>query len=89
MIGERGHGLSEGQAQRLAIARALLHKTPILLLDEATSALDIKTEIEVLQTIKNLNPARTCIIITHRSTALKICHKVYKLEDCLVIKQDS
>lgn len=84
VLGEHGLGISEGQAQRLAIARSLLHKTPILILDEATSALDINTEIKVLQTIHNLKPARTCIIITHRVTALQICHKILKLEDgCL------
>lgn len=89
IIGERGHGLSEGQSQRIAIARALLHKTPILLLDEATSALDAETEIKVLETIKNLNPAVTCIIITHREAALKICNKVYKFKGCSVAEQDS
>lgn len=88
-LGERGTGLSEGQAQRIAIARALLRKAPILILDEATSALDTKTEIEVLQSIKNLNPAPTCIIITHRNTALKICDRVFKLEDNHVIEQSN
>ncbi|WP_084156417.1 ABC transporter ATP-binding protein [Clostridium akagii] len=80
VLGERGMGLSEGQAQRLAIARALLHKTPILLLDECTSALDANTEIQVLETIKNLKPAPTCIIITHRTTALDICHRVFIID---------
>lgn len=89
MLGERGTGLSEGQAQRIAIARALLRKVPLLILDEATSALDTKTEIEVLETIKNLNPAPTCIIITHRNTALKICDRVFKLEDNHVIEQNN
>ncbi|AWI06374.1 ABC transporter ATP-binding protein [Clostridium drakei] len=89
ILGERGTGLSEGQAQRIAIARALLHKTPILILDEATSALDSETEINVLETIKNLEPTPTCIIITHRNTALKICDKVFKLEDKHFIEQSS
>jgi ATP-binding cassette subfamily B protein len=80
VIGERGLGLSEGQAQRLAIARALIRKTPILILDEATSALDIETEIKVLSEIQNQRPMRTCLIITHRSTALKICNRAFKLE---------
>jgi ABC-type multidrug transport system fused ATPase/permease subunit len=86
-IGERGVGLSEGQAQRLAIARALLHKTPILILDEATSALDGQTEIEVLKAINKLEPAPTCIIITHRTTALKICDRVLKLEGFSLVEQ--
>ncbi|QAA34508.1 ABC transporter ATP-binding protein [Clostridium manihotivorum] len=79
-IGERGIGLSEGQAQRIAIARAIIHKTPILLLDEATSALDAQTEIQVLNNIQNLDYKPTCIIITHRNTALKICDRVITLE---------
>lgn len=86
VIGERGMGLSEGQAQRLSIARALLRKSPILVLDEATSALDISTEIKVLQSIRSLSPARTCIIITHRLTALKICNRVFKLEDAHLVE---
>lgn len=88
-LGERGTGLSEGQSQRIAIARALLHKAPILILDEATSALDSKTEVKVLETIKNLNPAPTCIIITHRNTALRICDRVFKLENNHIIEQSS
>ncbi|MFL0196623.1 ATP-binding cassette domain-containing protein [Clostridium sp. WILCCON 0269] len=87
MVGEKGVGLSEGQAQRIAIARALLHKTPILILDEATSALDSETELKVLQTIKNLKPAPTCIIITHRNTALRICDRVFRIEDRNIVEQ--
>ncbi|AKA67170.1 ABC transporter ATP-binding protein [Clostridium scatologenes] len=88
-LGERGTGLSEGQSQRIAIARALLHKAPILILDEATSALDSETEVKVLKTIKNLKPVPTCIIITHRNTALKICDRVFKLENNHIIEQSS
>ncbi|WP_160676072.1 ABC transporter ATP-binding protein [Clostridium sp. C8-1-8] len=80
IIGERGIGLSEGQAQRIAIARAIIHRTPILLLDEATSALDSQTEMQVLNNIQSLDYKPTCIIITHRNTALKICHRVIRLE---------
>lgn len=89
IIGEKGVGLSEGQAQRLAIARALLHKAPILLLDEATSALDSETEVNVLKSIQNINPAPTCIIITHRNTALKICHRILKIDDNCVVEQNN
>jgi ATP-binding cassette, subfamily B, bacterial len=81
LIGEKGIGLSEGQAQRLAIARAFLRKRPILILDEATSSLDSKTELNVLNEVKNLVPKPICIIITHRTSALSICDKIYKLED--------
>lgn len=70
-IGENGLGLSEGQVQRLAIARAILSGAPILLLDEATSALDSETERTVLERIARL-PGRTCIAVTHRPTALEL-----------------
>ncbi|NSB16566.1 ATP-binding cassette subfamily C protein [Clostridium beijerinckii] len=81
LIGERGIGLSEGQAQRLAIARAFLRKRPILILDEATSSLDSETELNILNQVKNLIPKPICIIITHRPSALSICDKIYKLEN--------
>lgn len=87
VIGERGIGLSEGQAQRIAIARAFLRKAPIMILDEATSALDTKTEYKVLQAIKSLKPARTCIMITHRPSVLKICNRIIKLEDGCIYEQ--
>lgn len=80
-IGEKACGLSEGQAQRIAIARAILRKSPIIILDEATSALNIELEEKVLQGIQNLKPARTCLMITHRKTALGMCNKVYKLKE--------
>ena len=72
MLGERGVGLSEGQAQRVAVARALLSKAPILLLDEATSALDEQTEARMLNNISAMRD-KTCIIVTHRRAALSIC----------------
>ncbi len=81
LVGERGLGLSEGQAQRIAIARALLRNTPVLLLDEATSALDAGTERKVLQAITELYPKRTCIVITHRTTMLDYCQRVWKLSN--------
>lgn len=80
VIGEKGLGISEGQAQRLAIARALLSKAPILLLDEATSALDAQTEYNVLKHIKELNQ-KTCIIITHKMAALDVCNKEFIIEN--------
>jgi len=80
-VGERGRGLSEGQAQRLAIARAILRDAPILLLDEATSALDVATERQVLRNIIHCRPNRTCIVTTHRPTVLNMCQRVYRVMD--------
>ena len=66
-----GHGLSEGQAQRIAIARALLNPAPVLLLDEATSALDAETESRVIKRIIQKYQNRTIIFVTHRPEILK------------------
>ena len=71
VLGENSAGLSEGQAQRLAIARAILGDAPILLLDEATSALDAATEKLVLERIRAL-PGKTCIAVTHRPAAVEL-----------------
>lgn len=79
VIGEKGLGLSEGQVQRLAIARAVLCGAPILLLDEATSALDEATEEELLENIKRMTD-KTCIIITHKKAALPICNKEIRIQ---------
>lgn len=88
-IKERGGGFSEGQAQRLSIARALLRKSPILLLDEATSALDVATERKVLKNIMADTYPRTCIVTTHRPTVLNICTRVYAIREkkCQVLEK--
>ncbi len=80
-LGERGRGISEGQAQRLSIARALVRNSPILLLDEATSALDIDTEERVLTNIIRSDPNKVIIVSTHRPSVLKLCDRVYRVED--------
>lgn len=80
LIGQNGMGLSEGQGQRIAIARSLLTRAEFLLLDEATSALDEETEAKVLKNIESLKD-KTCIIVTHRKAALKICNKHLYLKD--------
>ena len=86
VLGESGAGLSEGQAQRLAIARAVLGGAPILLLDECTSALDAQTEQKVLQRLHDLQD-RTCIAVTHRPAALGLCDWRIELQEGAVISQ--
>ena len=78
--GEMGGGFSEGQAQRFAIARALLRRRPILLLDEATSALDAATEQRVLRRIVEARPGVTIIVVTHRPEVLRYCTDTIRLE---------
>ena len=87
-IGERGRGFSEGQAQRLAIARAVLRDAPILLLDEATSALDVTTERQVLRNIIQQKPNKTCIVTTHRPSVLNLCQRVYRVMQTHVTELD-
>ena len=78
-LGEGGQGLSEGQAQRIAIARALMRKAPAMILDEITSALDLDTEQRVLSYLMNLGV--TCIVSTHRPSVLTMCTRAYRVED--------
>jgi len=86
-LGERGLGLSEGQIQRLAIARGVLSGSPILLLDEVTSALDEETEKEILNNLKNLSN-KTCLCITHRPAALNICDYSIEIRDGQFVRID-
>ena len=79
LLGERGTGLSEGQMQRLAIARAVFSERPILLMDEATSSLDEDTEKQVLQNLRSMTN-KTVIIVTHRAAVLEICDDVIKFQ---------
>ncbi|MEG1860190.1 MAG: ABC transporter ATP-binding protein [Bacteroidaceae bacterium] len=77
--GEQGYGLSEGQAQRICIARALLRNCKILLLDEATSALDGETEEKLIKNIIEANKDRTLIFVTHRTKILDFCSQTLTL----------
>lgn len=87
---ERGGGISEGQAQRLSIARAIIRKSPLLLLDEATSALDVATERRVLKNIMKDEYPRTLIVTTHRPTVLSACNRVYAIRDkkCVILNDE-
>lgn len=85
VIGEKGLGLSEGQIQRLAIARTLLSNSPILLLDEATSALDEETEKQFLTNLKNLNNV-TCIIVSHKKASLEICNRHIQINNGKIVE---
>lgn len=87
-LGERGKGLSEGQVQRIAIARALLRDAPVLLLDEATSALDEETERMVLKNILEKTPEKTCIVTTHRQGVLKLCRRIYRVADKKILNEE-
>ncbi len=78
-LGEGGLGLSEGQIQRLAVARALVHDAPVLLLDESTSALDEETEQALLSALKNRHD-KTCILVSHKKAALAFCDRVFHFE---------
>lgn len=83
VLGEKGSGLSEGQTQRLAVARALYSGCPILMLDEATSALDMETERALVESIKSLED-RTVLLVTHRQEVWKVCDRVIRLGDMIV-----
>lgn len=87
-IGERGVGLSEGQAQRLAIARALAKKAPFLILDEATSALDGQTEMEILRHLRQSQGHITCLLITHRPSVLEFCDGCVRIHNKGLIYED-
>lgn len=85
-LGERGRGFSEGQAQRIAIARAVLRDAPIMLLDEATSALDVDTEKRVLRNIIRQHPNKTCIVSTHRPSVLSMCQRIYRVVNHQIVE---
>lgn len=87
-LGDRANELSGGQAQRIAIARAILREAPIMLLDEATSALDVETERRVLRNIMQQTKNKTCIVATHRPSVLSMCSRVYRVMNTKVTQLD-
>ena len=80
VVGEKGHNFSEGQLQRISIARAILRDAPILVMDEATSALDIDTEARVLRNVMTRNPNRICLITTHRASMLEYSDVIFRVD---------
>src|SRR5215831_15407916 len=87
VIGEAGHLLSEGEKQRVTIARALLRDAPILILDEPTSALDVATEALVMAGIEQLMAGRTTFIIAHRLSTVQRCDRIVALRDGILTEQ--
>ncbi len=88
VLGERGTGLSEGQMQRIAVARAVFSESPVLVLDEATSALDEATERRLLDNLRAMTDM-TVLIVTHRPAALEICDRIYQFTPDGVVLQKS
>lgn len=88
VVGERGLGLSEGQIQRIAIARAILYDAPIILFDEATSALDEETEERLLKNLRAMEN-KTCVIVSHKPAALTVCNKEIRIEDGKILVSES
>ena len=88
IVGDGGTGFSEGQMQRLSIARALLRNAPVVLFDEATSALDMETEKQVLKNLAEWGKNKICIFTTHRTSVLSVCNKAYTVTECDCISVD-
>ena len=86
LLGERGTGLSEGQMQRIAVARAIFSDSPVLLLDESTSALDENTEKHLLENLRSMTD-KTVVIVTHRPAALEICDRILEFTENGVIEK--
>ena len=86
-VGDRGVRISGGQKQRIGIARALYRNPKILIMDESTNSLDSFTEENFIKDVKNISKEMIVLFITHRTSALRFCDKIYKLENCKIIEQ--
>jgi len=86
-LGEAGVVLSEGEKQRITIARALLRDAPILILDEPTSALDVETEALVMAAVQRLMEGRTTFIIAHRLSTVRRCDRILVLRDGVIAEE--
>lgn len=86
-VGERGAQLSQGQKQRIVIARAILRNTPILILDEATSALDMESETKILQALQEIRKEKTTLLISHRVSTIRHADHILVIEDQRVAEQ--
>ena len=80
MVGHRGSNLSGGQRQRLALARALLHDSPVYIFDEATSNIDVESENEIMAQIHSLAKSRTVILISHRLANVEGADRIYMMD---------
>jgi len=88
-VGERGVRLSGGQIQRIGLARALYKDATVLILDEATSALDDATEANIIEAVHRLGRGYTVLMIAHRTTTLRECDIIYKLDSGLLVESRS
>ncbi len=87
VVGQGGHSLSEGEAQRVTIARALLKDAPILIMDEPTSALDAETESMVLAAVQEAMRGRTTLVIAHRLSTIQNADRILVLRDGVIVEQ--
>jgi len=87
MVGERGVTLSGGQKQRATLARALIMDPPVLVLDDCLSSVDAQTEAEILQGLRSILEERTCLIISHRISAVKEADEILVLEEGKIIER--
>ncbi|MGH7933588.1 MAG: ABC transporter ATP-binding protein [Candidatus Binataceae bacterium] len=87
IVGQGGHSLSEGESQRVTIARALLKEAPILIMDEPTSALDTETESMVLAAVQEAMIGRTTLVIAHRLSTIQNAHRILVLRDGVIAEQ--